>query len=437
VIAICLCVAGFLAGLLCGRRSLAAGITAVLVVGYFYGIIRANILSPFSHFIFDAALVGFYCSVRWSQVFSLRSLAALRIWVIVLSVWPMLVFFLPTQPYIVQFVGLRGHIFFLPVLLVGALLTFEELLLICRVMAVLNVVVAMVGIAEYIGGVPAFFPPSPVTAIIYASADVAGGLHRIPGTFSSAHALAANMVVSLPFLLGWLYIPNQTKWQRVLAALGVVAGVTCVLMASTRLNFVLCSAALGFAALKAGSGRIRMMVLAVMGIAAFAVVTNPRFQRVQSLGDSEGVVGRIHGSVNRTLLEVMLEYPLGNGLGGAGTSLPHFLAEQVRNPISIENEYARFALEQGLPGMILWVGFILWYLFQRAPFSAGPWKNGRLIAWWLTVWGFCGACIGTGMLTAIPGTFTFLLTIGWLCRPQRASIGAVTVAVCSRNLIHV
>ncbi|HYP13715.1 MAG TPA: hypothetical protein VEQ63_07315, partial [Bryobacteraceae bacterium] len=42
------------------RRSLVAGLSAMLAAGYIYGITRANLLSPATHFLFDAALIGLY-----------------------------------------------------------------------------------------------------------------------------------------------------------------------------------------------------------------------------------------------------------------------------------------------------------------------------------------------------------------------------------------
>jgi hypothetical protein len=46
-----------------GQRSLSAGLGRVLTAGYFYGILRANLLDTFAHFIFDSAVVGFELSM--------------------------------------------------------------------------------------------------------------------------------------------------------------------------------------------------------------------------------------------------------------------------------------------------------------------------------------------------------------------------------------
>src|SRR4029453_2875863 len=109
-------------------RSLVAGLCAVLTVGYGYGIVRANFPDGFSHLIFDCAVLGLYAvqlrkpQLRWQ--FS-RS-EDLRNWVTVLMAWPILLFAIPWQDPLVQLVGLRGSIFLLPFLLLGARLTGDD-----------------------------------------------------------------------------------------------------------------------------------------------------------------------------------------------------------------------------------------------------------------------------------------------------------------------
>jgi hypothetical protein len=112
---------------------------------------------------------------------------------------------------------------------------------------------------------------------------------------------------------------------------------------------------------------------------------------------------------------------MGNGLGGGGTSIPYFLEGQVRNPIGMENEYARILCEQGILGLLLWVAFIFWYLsrvFQV--FGKGPWATSRRLVWTYSVLTLVIGTIGEGMLTAIPATAMLLLGIGWTSAPMRA-----------------
>jgi hypothetical protein len=149
----------------------------------------------------------------------------------------------------------------------------------------------------------------------------------------------------------------------------------------------------------------------MLAIAALAL-NNERFQRFKSL-NSELMIERVGGSVNRGFIEVLSEYPMGNGLGGGGTSTPYFLQGLIRNPIMIENEYGRILAEQGVIGLLLWISFISWCAFRRTPFTPHPWRTARRLLWFSYMFYFCNAAIGLGMLTAIPQTFLMLLGIGW------------------------
>ena len=56
MLSIGLCAAAFLCAYLAGKRSLVNGLIVVMAVGYFYGILRANLSETGSHFVFDAAV---------------------------------------------------------------------------------------------------------------------------------------------------------------------------------------------------------------------------------------------------------------------------------------------------------------------------------------------------------------------------------------------
>jgi hypothetical protein len=109
---------------------------------------------------------------------------------------------------------------------------------------------------------------------------------------------------------------------------------------------------------------------------------------------------------------------MGNGLGGGGTSMPYFLASQVRHPIAIENEYGRIMLEEGLPGLALWVALFIWTLSRPLPRKTEQWFLGRWLGRVLLACGFLTAPIGTGLLTAIPYTAMVMFYIGWTTAPN-------------------
>jgi hypothetical protein len=421
MLALALCLLAFIASYLAGRRSLGLGLVALLATGYFYGIIRANLLTVFSHFVFDAGLIGLYLSQRWvfSDPKQARRVERLKLWTIVLIAWPTLMILMPFQPWLVSIVGLRGHIFFLPILLLASRLKEQDLLTLSTGMSILNLVALAFAGAEYFTSVQQFFPPSPVTQIIYSSGDVAGGYFRIPAIFTSAAAYGGTMAGTLPYLIGgWGHA--RTKFSRLLALLGIAGALLGILMSATRSNFILGSVMVSVTILtsrmKTSNRVVFLLLIAAMGVVA---MRNERFQRFKSLGDSDAVVERIAGSVNRSFWEILADHPMGNGLGGGGTSLPYFLHGQVRSPIVMENGYALILCEQGLVGLLLFLCFVAWFISRvGTAFAKGPWANSRRMAWSLAAFQLGTAWIGVGMFTSIPATVILVLSMGWTALPE-------------------
>ncbi len=429
--ALAVCLLAFGVTYWAGKKSLGIGLIGLLAFGYMYGIVRANLPTAASHFIFDAALFGLYCSQKWTDSSVTNRSGALQGWLLLMMLWPALLLFMPFQPILVSLVGLRGCIFFLPIALLGSRMRGRDLYHFSLGLAGLNLLALCFAAGEYFLGVARFYPENAVTQLIYQSADVAGGFARIPATFVTAHGYGGMMVTSIPFLVG---VWDQTKNRKasLFAMLGAAAALLGVLMSATRLNFVL-AAGLILIALWNGRMKVSRRAIFVVLIAVMAIVAlrNERFQRFKTLG-SDSVEGRIAGSVNRGFLEILVEYPLGNGLGGGGTSIPYFLEGQVRNPIGMENEYARILAEQGVLGLMLWVGFIIWFLSQyRSIFAAGPWATSRRLIFGLSIFGLLTGMIGTGMLTSIPQTAVFILGIGFLATPiksEAAETGSLKTA---------
>jgi len=438
VIAAGLCVFAFLACLWAGRRSLGLGVCVLLVFGYFYGIVRANLLTAYSHFIFDAGLIGFYLSQRWTvkRLVEDPRTRALGWWTLALIAWPMLMVFMPFQPLLVSLVGLRGNALFLPLLVLGSWLYGKDVYRISIGLALLNLVALAFAGAEYFRGVAEFYPYSPVTGIVYSSSDVAGGFYRIPAIFATAHAYGGTMVASLPYLIGaWEY--PRSKWARLLVILGIVAALLGVLMSATRLNFVT-GAAIILSTLLSGKMKATRWILLLLVVAGmgWAAISNERLQRFKSLSDTDFITDRLAGSVNRNFFEILMDYPMGNGLGGGGTSIPYFLEGQVRNPVGMENEYARILSEQGIIGLLAWLSFIVWYIGRaKIAFARGEWTSGRRVVWCLSVFGLSTAWIGTGFLTAIPGTAILLLGMGWTAVPMREEAAEPRLAPAGRRVI--
>jgi hypothetical protein len=405
-----------------GRRSLLHGLAVLFTVGYAYGIVRANRMDGFSHLLFDAALLGLYAAEfqrRFSPEERVR-LDALRTWLYVMIGWPLVLFLAPTQDILVELVGLRGNIFMLPCLLIGARLRRDDVLRLAQWLAILNIGAGLFAAVEYIVGLDAFFPRNAVTELIYRSGDIAEyTAYRIPSTFANAHAFAGTMVGTLPLLVGAWMQPLDRR-RRLLLSIAIGASVLSIFATGARLPVVLLFAlgiVLAFSSHVRGVHKVRWLIVAL--VVAYVVSGEERLQRFLTLRDSSYVTERIAGSVNLGFIEVASQYPLGNGLGGGGTSIPYFLQDRVRNVVAIENEYARILLEQGIPGLLIWVGFLAWVFSRRSNVTGQPWFLARRLGWVWCLGAFATGVLGTGLLTSIPATALLLLTLGWIAVPER------------------
>ena len=358
-------------------------------------------------------------------------------WIIVIMLWCVLLVPLPFQPFLVSLVGWRGNVFFLPMLLLGSRMKDDDLREMSTGFAILNLAALGFAAAEYFKGVEAFYPPSAVTSIIYASTDVAGGYFRIPAIFNNAHAFGGTMVASLPYLIGG-WDRAETKRTRMLNILGIAAALLGILMSATRQNFVIGTVlVLVVLVTRRGSVASLLVFLLLIGAAVYVAMTNERFQRFKSLGDTGAVSDRIAGSVNRGFFEILLEYPMGNGLGGGGTSIPYFLSGQVRNPIGMENEYARILCEQGIIGLLLWIGFVIWFFSRMGTaFAKGLWVNCRRMVWCLAAFSLATSWIGVGLLTAIPQTPILLLGMGWTATWSAVEFSRTRVKAAARRVLY-
>jgi hypothetical protein len=319
---------------------------------------------------------------------------------------------LPFQTLLVSIVGLRGNMFFLPAVFLGARLLDDDLRKLSVGLAILNLVALAFGVAETLRGIEPFFPYGPMTVTMYNSID-SSGASRIPAIFQNAHTYAGVMVLTIPILFGAWSLSTGTQRRKMLLLAGMAAAFVGVLMAATRQGIIMAAFLVVIASL---SGKLGALKRVVWGLAIVAVVWgamhNERWQRYKEL-DTESVEDRVAGSVNRSFWEVLVEYPMGNGLGGGGTSIPYFLASQVNRPVEVENEYARILLEQGVIGLLLWIGFIGWFVFNRSAFTKDEWLTGRRMAWFLCLLSFLIGAIGIGMLSSIPNSFMFVLFLGW------------------------
>ena len=419
-----ICMMAFAACFYCGRRALWAGFVATMTVGYSYGIVRANLDTPYIHFLYDFGAAGYFIALLLNRKSPIQryKLRKMMPWILGLTAWPVLLLLAPTQNFLVQLVGLRGHIFFLPFLALGAIVNDREVRKIALGLAILNCIALAFALIEVQFGVPLFYPYNAVDQLIYRSTDVivgGAGTFRIPATFTNSAAYGGNMAASIPLLVGGLVQETRRGWWRRLLYFALAASAIGVFLSASRSQ----AATLLIVVLAiTASGRVRNFPrfgwIAMVGFVALVILSNSRMQRFLTLDNSRFLKARVSSSVNEGMVKLAAEYPMGNGLGGGGTSMPYFLESQVRHPVMIENEYGRVMLEQGLPGLVLWIWFMLWTLTRPLPRRSENWYLGRWLARVTLGVTFAFATTGTGLLTSIPGTALVLFYAGWVGTPK-------------------
>jgi hypothetical protein len=411
-----LCATGFLAARAMARRSLGDALGFLVLVGSSYGLARAVFLDGLTHFWFDASVVGAYLGGLPVALRATRERAgALRAWVLVLCGFALLLVlvspFIDSQPVLIQLVGLRPAALFVPLVLFGAAMEIEQWTRFSTWAAWVAIGCAAVAVAELAFGVETFFPKNEAANIVYASRDVGEGELRIPSSFSSAHAYAGTMVGLLPILIFRL---RSRGWSALLTWSAIGAASFGVLISGARTPVLI----FGVLAAVAFVGSVRSvrqtLALVVLGIVLAVTVSRfEQFKRIETLRDEEMVASRFESSVNLSVLDAIGNYPLGRGLGSAfGTSIPYFLADEARPQLGAENEYARIALEEGVIGLVLWLGFIGFTLIRdpRRLKMLGGLPDRMVYALCLASWG--QGLIGAGMLASVPGTLLLLTQIG-------------------------
>ena len=412
--------AAFTGALLAMRASLGHGLAWTAAVGYVSGVVRANYLSVFTTFLFDAALLGLYLG---AALFHGRRLAplfskTLGQWWMALTLWPVLLALVPINEYLIQAVALRSTVWFLPALLLGAAMNAADMAVLRRALAGLNLLALAAGFYIYRNGVESLYPENPVTEIIYNSQDAGDGYRRIPSTFLSSHSYGATMFSSLVFLASAFLRPRRRNLQTLWLLAGAAAAVVGVAICGARQPVVAAVLVLVGAWWAGGfSSRLGGVIFALTAAGALVVSLDDRFQRVLTLEEPDAVKSRVYGSMNEAFVDLVFDYPLGAGMGTAvGTSVPYFLADRAPTPIGMENEYSRILVDQGWVGLALWAGFLAWLHYppptkrtDHAQATAGLFYAATLVTW-------ATAAIGTGTLTSIPGSFLLLLQMGLVAR---------------------
>jgi hypothetical protein len=425
LIGLLLCLAALASTFSVARTRLGHGLGVLFAWGYIYGVARSNFLDGFAHFIFDAAVVGLYLArLKRSLLPTNRpAVRTLVTWVTLLVAWPTLLALLPSDHILINLVGLRVAIFYLPVMLIGAQLTEKDNEGLAGWLVGLNLLALAAAILEVRQGIECLYPHNPTTVLIYATANGDSSTHRIPATFCTAAHYGATMVLTLPFLVSSLFRARSALRTGFLIT-GAASAVAGVLLSSCRSPVLAAVLSLLLYVLLDRRGLSAAKLWLAVPVVAVAIwytlqYGGSRTRRFMELQDTQMVTERIEMVNDADLAQCMLEYPLGNGLAGAGgVTIPYFLQEYASNrPLpGAESDYFRVVLTQGAPGLALWLGFLLWFL-------STPWIGGHRVSdrglyffYSMTLVLFIGANRGVGLLYGLPSNCLLLLGMGYFLR---------------------
>lgn len=425
------CILAFLSCLTLSVKNWRFGLCALISWGYFYGIIKAHYISSNGYFVFDAATVGFYAGflLKWPNSAERKRWQKILPWVTVLIAWPLFMAIVPMQHYLVQIVGLRGNIFWIPMLLIGALLDKTGIYLISLTLAICNLIAVGFAAGEYFLGVEQFLPENEVTQIVYNSNDIAGGHKRIPSIFTNAHTYAGAMIASIPWILGNFLegasFRSVSKSLNFFFLSGLFAALIGIFVAGPRSPVVALALLISIFIM---TGRVSFAFLSVLVLSGiglgYFVASNERLQRFTELQDLNSVQNRIASSLDVNLLDVLVDYPMGNGMGAGGTSLPYFVQPLLNKSFTMENEYARILLEQGIIGLVLILSFAIRVFVSPPSFGVND-RYTKYLCWSFVITSFSTAWIGIGLMSSIPTTALLLLGAGYWFSPGSGPVGFI------------
>ncbi len=413
-------------------RSLGMGLGYTFFTGYFFGIIRVNYLGLFTTFFYDSGLLGLYLGIlvtnRYQQSQFLQTKGG-KIFQFIIG-WQLFLFLIPFHHYLVQLIALRSDVWMTLLIPVGFLLSAQDIKVLTRWLALGNLLSLAFAIYEYIYGVPSLYPYNALTELIYNSNDIrtadGKGALRIPATFMNAHSYAGTMHSTMSFLLEHL-ISKRSHWlDRLIGLLAIFAALAGILLTGTR--SALASMALMIIvlwALNRFNWILGIVIFVIVVIFSVVIANNVRFQRLQTLTDSNIVSTRLYGSMNEnTLEEIFLQYPLGAGLAAGCPNIPGFLQHLAPKGLpAFENEYARIVMGQGWVGLAAWLTWIAYLLAVPPAIKVSqPWGIMLQIIFAGQLVGWASAFIGTAGFISVPASGIVCVQMGILAHYRESTL---------------
>lgn len=213
---------------------------------------------------------------------------------------------------------------------------------------------------------------------------------RAVGLFANSNHMATLLVVTIPFVVA-MYGPQSSRKHHVQSSAGravILGGAMLAILAGIALNGSLAGIGLAIPVLAASlfifsptRGRQARWALTIVGLLAFisvaAVLTSP-FQNNLTTAGVEADYSSRYTTFSNGLRAAADHFPVGSGIGTFVNIYPSY-----ENPVIADrwfvnhahNDYIELALETGIAGIFLMLGFILWWAGRAAAVWGAPVVN--------------------------------------------------------------
>lgn len=221
---------------------------------------------------------------------------------------------------------------------------------------------------------------------LYAETNVGAAV----GFFANANHMADLLLIALPFVAAIAAAGKTGNMQRYSAMLSVLFGIAMVLIVGIALNGSLAGYGLAVPVLAASAliilPKTSLSRRWLAGLAALSMIVSLAGLASSSVGatkvgqDARGAV-QSREQILRTTGKAIADYmPLGSGLGSFVKVYRLYEGpDTVTNEyvIHAHNDYVELALELGVPGVLLVLMFLGWWLVQ----CVDVWRKGKRGPW--------------------------------------------------------
>ena len=323
------------------------------------------------------------------------------------------------MPLLAKLVGLKMRLLYIPAVLLGYRFVRDpmDVYRLSRVLAIAAIPVSIFGIYLYFAGPSALVGMGATYSAIVTSTT---GFWRVPGTFNSPGQYGLYLMFTSAIVIGLLMTPGLTLRTRVILWVSLALMLFAVLVSGSRTPLVLIVASAGIVTLGLGkAGRIvswgiGMYLIFAIGFATFGPGVADRVGSIASTEHFERFRTTYFGQM---FLPMMLETPMGIGLGAATIGARHFTElGQVR---LVESYFGIISLETGVLGLLafLMVSAAILLLLQgaktlmRAAPAAPIWYA---LAAYVVIVTLLGPV--STPLDAAPGNLYYWLSLGMLAK---------------------